>query len=102
MTQETAEAAVIEVIVEIQEMGGLEACGINAETKPIGDVPGFDSLNACEATVAVAARLRMDIPNEANIFINKAGDTALSVEEIAARIMEIAQSSEGATHGKRE
>ena len=102
MTRQEAEAALVSVIGEIQEMSGRESLEIGTKTKPIGDVPGFDSLNGLEATVGVAARLRMDIPNEANIFINKAGDTALSVEEIAGRIMEIAQSSEGATHGKRE
>ncbi len=101
MTRQQAEAAVIEVVAEIQEMSGRECLDIGAKTKPIGDVPGFDSLNAFEATVAVAARLRMDIPNEANIFINDAGDAALSVREIAGRLMEIAENSEGVAHGKR-
>lgn len=100
MTRQQAETAVIDVIVEIQEMSGRKCPGIGARTKPIGDVPRFDSLNAFEATVAVAARLRMDIPNEANIFINEAGDTALSVREIAGRLMRIAETSEGVTHAK--
>ena len=101
MTREQAESAVIGVIVEIQEMSGRECFDIGAKTKPIGDVPGFDSLNAFEATVAVAARLKMDIPNEANIFINKAGDAAISVREIAGRLMEIGETSEVVAHGKR-
>ena len=100
MTRQQAEAAVIGVIAEIQEMSGRECLDIGSKTKPIGDVPGFDSLNAFEATVAVAARLRMDIPNEANIFINEAGDAALSVREIAGRLMGIAETSEGVTHAK--
>ncbi len=100
MTRLQAEAAVIGVIAEIQEMSGRECLNISAKTKPIGDVPGFDSLNAFEATVAIAARLRMDIPNEANIFINEAGDASLSVREIAGRLMGIAETSEGVTHAK--
>ena len=101
MTRQQAEAAVIGAIVEIQEMSGRECLNIGANTKPIGDVPEFDSLNAFEATVEVAARLRMEIPNEANIFINEAGDRVLSVREIAGRLMEIAENSEGVAHGKR-
>lgn len=100
MTREQAESAVIQVIVEIQEMSGRECLEIGAGTKPIGDVIGFDSLNALEATVAVAARLGMEIPNEANVFINEAGDAALSVREIAGRLMEIAKTSEDVTYGK--
>lgn len=100
MTREQAEATVIGAITEIQEMSGRECLGISAITKPIGDVPGFDSLNALEATVEVAARLTMDIPNEANIFITEDGDRALSVREIAGRLMEIAERSEGVVHGK--
>ncbi len=100
MTREQAETAVIGVIAEIQEMSGRECPDLGGKTKPIGDVPGFDSLNALEATVAVEARLKMDVPNEANIFINDAGDTALSVREIADRLMEMAETREGVAHGK--
>ncbi len=101
MTRQQAEAAVIGVIVEIQEMSGRQCFNIGSNTKPIGDVPEFDSLNAFEATVYGAARLRMDIPNEENIFTNEAGDRARSVREIAGRLMEIAESSEGVVHDKR-
>ena len=100
MTRQQAETAVIGAIAEIQKMSGRECLDIGPKTKPIGDVPGFDSLNALEATVAVAARLRMDIPNEPNIFINEAGDARLSVREIADRLREIAETSEGVTHAK--
>ncbi len=100
MTYKEVESAAIDVIVEIQEMSGRECLDIGAKTKPIGDIPGFDSLNALEATVALAARLRMGIPNEVNIFINEAGDQALSVREIASRLLEIAEISEGVAHGK--
>lgn len=98
MTQEEAEAAVIDVIVEIQEMSGRETCDIDARTKPIDDVPEFDSLNAFEATATVAKRMGLDIPCEESLF--KAGSQARTVWEIAGRLMEIAGSSKGVAHGK--
>lgn len=100
MTRLQAEAAVIGVIAKIQEMSGRECPKITGKTIPIGDVPGFDSFNALEAKEEVAARLRMDSPGDANIFINEAGDAALSVREIAGRLMGIAETSEGITHAK--
>ena len=98
MTRKQAEAAVIGAIAEIQEMSGWERLDISGKTIPICDVPGFDSLNGLEATVEIAAHLKMEIPNETSIFTNEAGDRALSVCEIAGRLMEIAGSSEGVTH----
>lgn len=98
MTRKQAEAAVIGAIAEIQEMSGRECLDICEKTVPISDVPGFDSLNGLEATVEIAARLKMEIPNETNIFTNETGDRALSVCEIGDRLMEIAGSSEGVAH----
>ncbi len=98
MTRKQVEAAVIGAIAEIQEMSGRECLNIDAKTIPICDVPGFDSLNGLEATVEIAGRLKMEIPNETNIFTNEAGDRALSVCEIGDRLMEIAASSEGVAH----
>lgn len=100
MTRQEAETALTSVIVEIQEMSGRDYDDIGPGTKPIGDVPGFDSLNGLEATVEVAARLKMNIPNEANIFTNKAGDQALSLREIGDRLIEISKESEETTRAK--
>ena len=100
MTQHEAEAGVTCVIVEIQEMSGRERCEIVSGTKPIGDVAGFDSYNAIEAMILVAEHLSVDVPGDANIFINEAGDTALTVAEIAERVIEIAESHGDNAHGK--
>lgn len=98
MTRKQAEAAVIVAITGIQEMSGRECLDISGKTVPICDVPGFDSLNGLEATVEIAANLKMEIPNETNIFTNEVGDRALSVCEIADRLLEITGSGEGVAH----
>lgn len=100
MTQQEAAVGVTCVIDEIQAMSGRERCEIVSGTKPIGDVPGFDSYSAIEATVLLAERLSVDVPGDANIFINQAGDMALTVAEIAERIIEIAGNHGDNAHGK--
>ncbi len=100
MTRKHAEAAVIGAITEIQEMSGRECIDISGTTIPICGVPGFDSLNGLEATVEIAEHLKMEIPNETNIFTNEAGDQALTVSQIANRLLEIAGSSEVVAHAK--
>lgn len=98
MTRKEVVEAVVDAVAEVQGISGRACPKITASTKPIGDVPGFDSLNALEATIVIMERLGVDVPEGTNIFVSEAGDSALSVNEVARCVTKIAQSDEGPTH----
>ena len=100
MTRERAEAALIGVIAHIQEMSGRECPEITGETVPIGDVPGFDSLNGLEATILLDEQLQIETPDDARLFTNETGRKAIPVSEIAQRIVDFVESGEGRIHVK--
>lgn len=76
---------IVEVLQEIQSIGGRPATPVNENTRPISDLPQFDSLNGVEATVELSSRLGCDLP-QVNAFINDEGNSALAVSEIADAI----------------
>jgi hypothetical protein len=74
----------------VQELGGHEVQEITAATKPIGDLMGFDSLTGAEATTLLAQRLGSSIGlkrGSANVFVSPDGCRALTVREIADRLV---------------
>jgi acyl carrier protein len=75
--------AVIKVLEEIQEMSGRSLSSIGGTTCPMGDLEGFDSLNAVEATALVSERLGCSLP--ANVMLPRPGQM-LSVSDIVDRI----------------
>ena len=89
MEPEAVERVIIEVLVDIQASSGRANAPIDGETKPIGDLPGFDSLSGLEATVELAARLGCAIPDDVNLFVHERGTRALRVREIAQRLHEL-------------
>jgi len=82
---------IVDVLQEIQSISGRPSTEINANTRPISDLPQFDSLNGVEATVELSTRLGFDLP-QVNAFINDEGNSALTVSEIADAICETATS----------
>ena len=74
---------VVQVIVEVQEVSGRPSTGIDASTRPVFGVEGFDSLSGVEATVMLSESLGVDLPGNYNPFISEDGHRALSVGEIA-------------------
>ena len=53
MNQTELEEMLIEVVCRLQELSGREKVSVTSDTKPVLDMPGFDSLNGVEATVEV-------------------------------------------------
>jgi acyl carrier protein len=84
MTQSELEILLIEAVNEIQKESGREVMRIDAETKPLSDVPGFTSLNAVEATLYVEERLGTEL-DFSNVFHD--GLKELSIREAAERIL---------------
>lgn len=60
--------AVIKAVAEILQLNGKPIPVISGQTRPIGDLAGFDSLNALEAVIVISAGLGRDIAPEITLF----------------------------------
>lgn len=97
MNTEIVEAKLIEVLEGIQAASG-EACPlIVGETKPLEDLPQFDSKVWPVAIGMVAAELSIDIPDDVNIFRNKDSVEALTITEIVAQLLAMAEATKKRT-----
>lgn len=84
MNQSELEQILIDVVCQLQQTSGREATGVGIQSKPAVDVPGFDSLNAVEATVEVICRLNVDLEFN-NVFVE--GEKILTIQEAATRLL---------------
>jgi len=84
MNKEEIEQMLINVVRELQELSGRDMVKISVGTRPIEDVPGFDSLNCVEATIDAASRLGKEV-NFNNVFFDD--NKSLSIQEAAVRLM---------------
>lgn len=78
---------VIEVLGDIQRISGRNVVTLDEGTRPIGDLPGFDSLNGVEATLRIEQRLGIQFSETNNLF--EQGNRALRVVEVAERVCSI-------------
>jgi acyl carrier protein len=85
MNQTELEEILIEVVCRLQELSGREKVSVTSDTKPVLDMPGFDSLNGVEATVEVLDRLKLDLGFN-DVFIAEDKNKALTIREAAARL----------------
>ena len=83
MEKQEIVTGVIQTVVQVQKESGRAIEGIDASTRPLKDVEGFDSLCGLEATVMLSVSLGIAIPDNRNPFISEDGNRALSVNEIA-------------------
>ena len=79
-------SVLLDVLTSIQQNSGRDMTAISGNNCPIGDLDGFDSLNGVEATVELADRLGIDISGT-SVFVNDLGTKALSVTEVAERLI---------------
>ena len=87
MTRNEVIKVIIEKLTEIQEIGDHEKVPISNKTIPIGELPGFDSMNGVECASMIDEVF--GIGDIGNICASKDGKRALTVSEIADRILEI-------------
>ena len=71
----------VQSLRQVQESSGRPVGELDSDTKPIGELEGFDSLSGVETTVHLSELLGHEISNE-NIFFSEDGSRALSVEQI--------------------
>ncbi len=93
MTYAEAVELVIRIVSEIQEISGREAIRVDERTVPIGGVPGFDSMDGVDLASLVDAEV--NIGAVGNLCASKDGMRALSVREIANRILEVTSEKKG-------
>lgn len=91
MNHETVERAVIAVLGTIQEDRGHPATAMGSSTCPLEDLPDFDTRVAPAATSDLATKLGISIPNNQNIFVDPTGRRRLTVGEIVARVLDVAE-----------
>ena len=93
MNAELVEAKLIEVLQGIQADSGEECPLIVGQTKPIEDLPAFDSKVWPVAIGMVAAELAINVPDDINIFRKPDSSEAMTITEIVARLLEMADAN---------
>lgn len=85
MTAQEISTAITEAINAIQQTSGNPLVPVLPESKPIGDLPGFDSLLGLEVTLELE-RVVGNLPWQ-NLFVNDHQTKALTVGEVVSRIL---------------
>ena len=88
MSLEDVQQVIIDVLTEIQTISGRELVPMSGATCPIGDLPGFDSLNGIEVTLEISTKLGYDFPVD-NLLVDDAADRALTISEVAQRVCQL-------------
>ncbi|MET4312702.1 hypothetical protein [Bradyrhizobium sp. RT4b] len=73
----------IKVLSQIQADSGLECPALTGATKPIENIPKFDSKVWPVATTILATEIKAEIPNDVNIFVDEATKLARTIDETA-------------------
>lgn len=84
MSIDEVEAAVIELLGELQHLSGRPGRELTPSSEPIGDLDGFDSLAAIEATVYLEKKLGCEVECD-SLFV--ADGRSLTITQVAARVL---------------
>ena len=77
------EKLLIATVCELQKSSGREGVMVSGDTRPVQDMPGFDSLNGVETTVEISHILDIEL-NSNNVFVEDG--KAITIAEAAKRI----------------
>lgn len=80
----TLKKKLISVLGQIQADSGLECPSLTGDTKPIEDIPEFDSIVWPVATTILATEIEATIPNDVNIFIEETTKLPRSIDGTVA------------------
>ena len=89
MNPDTLKRKLIAVLGQIQADSGLECPTLTGTTKPIENLPKFDSKVWPVATTILATEIDATIPNDVNIFVNETTKLPRSIDETAAFIYDL-------------
>lgn len=93
MQQDIVRATLIDVLQSIQKDSDLECPPITGATKPVEELPNFDSKIWPVAIGMLASKLGISIANDVNIFCRKKTCIALTIDETAALVAELTQNT---------
>lgn len=100
MDANTVRTALVEVLQNIQTASGLECPAIAGTTKPIEELPKFDSKIWPVAIGMLGAKLGIVIANDVNIFRREKATIALTVDESVAIVVALADAQPSASAQK--
>lgn len=81
MDTQEIETKVLEALKKVQELSGKPWTELKHDSKPIGDLAGFDSLTAIEATILIEEKLGCKIGQD-TFFVSDNGIHALTIKQI--------------------
>ena len=96
MNANAVRAALMEVLQTIQTASGLECPAIAGTTKPIEELPKFDSKIWPVAIGMLGVKLGITIANDVNIFRRAKTAIALTVDEAVAMVVALAETQPSA------
>lgn len=89
MDPATVKETLIKVLGQIQADSGLECPALTGTTKPIENIPKFDSKVWPVATTILATEIKAEIPNDVNIFVDETTKLARTIDETAAFVCDL-------------
>ena len=95
MTRSQVRTLLLEVLAEVQDAVTDAPVAIDDDTRPIGDLPMFDSWLAEDTTVTIFERLDLDVTDDPNPFISATGGAA-RFRDVVAKVCELAGATEDA------
>lgn len=84
MDPATLKEILIAVLGQIQADSGLECPALTGATKPVENMPKFDSKVWPVATTILATEIGATIPNDVNIFVDETTKLPRSIDETTA------------------
>ena len=84
-------STLVEVLKNIQATSELECPPLSGGTKPIEELPKFDSKIWPVAIGMLGAKLGITIANDVNIFRRDDSCVALTIDEIVAKVVALAE-----------
>ena len=89
MDPSTLKEKLIAVLASVQHDSGLGCPPLTGTTKPLDDIPNFDSKVWPVATTLLATEIDAPIPNDVNIFIDPSTKLSHSIDETADFVCEL-------------
>ena len=92
MTVDDAATAIIRVLEDLQRNSGRACAALTRTTTPLGDLDGFDSYSAIEATVMIETALDCNFKTD-NVLAQDTpeGRRALTIGEAAQQVVKLAE-----------
>jgi hypothetical protein len=89
MTPTALKEKLMTVLSQIQADSGLDCPALTGATKPVENLPKFDSKVWPVATTILATEIGATIPNDVNIFVDEMTKLPRSIDETAVFVCDL-------------